>query len=65
MPHVPELELVLGGGPAAPIEAFKVAFADDDCEQRLELTVALSMPFEACRPVRGFTSYKGQRHLSG
>lgn len=34
----------LGGGPAAPIEAFEVAFADDDYEQRLELTV----PFEAC-----------------
>lgn len=23
------------------------------------------MPFEACRPVRGFPSYKGQRHYNG
>jgi acetyl-CoA C-acetyltransferase len=25
----------------------------------------LSVPFEACRPVRDFPSYKGQRHYSG
>ena len=54
MPRVPELELVLGGVPAAPIEAFEVAFADDDGEQRLELTAALSVPFESCHPVRRF-----------
>lgn len=62
---MPELELVLGGAPAAPIEAFEIAFSDDDGEQRLELTAALSVPFASCRPVREFASYKGQRHLSG
>jgi hypothetical protein len=65
MPRVPELELVLGSAPVAPIEAFEVAFADDDGEQRLELTAALSVPFESCHPVRRFPSYKGQRHLCG
>lgn len=62
---MPKLELVLGGAPAAPIEAFEVAFADDDGERRLELTAALSVPFESCCPVRGFASCKGQRHFSG
>lgn len=56
---MPELELVLGGALAAPMETFEVVFADDDGEQRLELTAALSVPFESCRPVREFTSSKG------
>ena len=60
---MPDLELVFGS--AAPIEAFEVAFADDDGEQRLELTAALSVPFDACHPVRRFPSYKSQRHLCG
>lgn len=62
---MPELELVLGGAPPAPFEAFEVAFADDEGEQRVGLPAALSVPFEVCRPVREFSSYKGQRHLSG
>jgi hypothetical protein len=58
--------VVLDGVVAAQIEAFEVAFVDDDGDQhRRELTAALSVPFESCRPVRRFASYKGQRHLCG
>ena len=46
-------------------ERFEIAFADDESEQRLPLVQAWSVPFEACRPVRQFPSYKGQRHYSG
>uniref|UniRef100_UPI003F494E4B TnsA-like heteromeric transposase endonuclease subunit n=1 Tax=Amycolatopsis sp. CA-096443 TaxID=3239919 RepID=UPI003F494E4B len=53
------------GGAPPPGERFEVAFADDDGEQRLPWTAAWSVPFESCRPVREFPSYKGQRHLSG
>lgn len=52
MPRVPRLELVIGGSPAASIEAFEVAFADDDGERRLELTAALTVPFESCHTAR-------------
>ena len=38
---------------------------DEDGEQRLALTEAWSVPFEACLPVRGFPSYKGQRNHVG
>lgn len=58
-----------GAGPrwclGRPDKVFEVAFTDEDGEQRLELTAALSVPFESCRPVREFASYRGQRHLSG
>lgn len=43
----------------------RVAFADEAGEQLLPLTEAWSVPFESCRPVRGFPSYKGQRHHAG
>lgn len=39
--------------------------ADQGVEQRLELSRAWSVPFESCLPVRGFPSYKGQRHYVG
>jgi hypothetical protein len=65
-PACPSWSWSSGGAPAAPIEAFEVVFADDDAgEQRLELTAALAVPFESCRPVRRFASDKGQRHFSG
>jgi hypothetical protein len=63
---VPKLELVQGGAPSALGAPFEVGFTDDDNgQQRLPLTAVLSVPFEACLPVRGFPSYKGQRHLNG
>ena len=65
MPGVPKLDLVHGSAPAVPGGEFEIAFADEDGEQRLELTTAWSVPFESCLPVRGFPSYKGQRHHAG
>jgi hypothetical protein len=59
MPRVPELEQVLDSVSAAQTEAFEVAFADAEGEQRRELTTALSVPFESCHPVRRFVPYKG------
>lgn len=53
---------------AAPrplLSQFEVAFAHGQDEQRLPLTMTLSVPFESCRPVRDFPSYKGRRHYSG
>lgn len=61
---VPELDYLLGGA-SASVEQFEVAFAHGQDEQRLPLTMTLSVPFESCRPVRDFPSYKGQRHYSG
>jgi hypothetical protein len=52
---MPDLELVLGGTPG---RGFEVTFADDDGEQRVVVTAALPVQFEAYRPVRGITSYK-------
>lgn len=62
---MPKLDLVRGSAPAVPGGEFEIAFADEDGEQRLELTTAWSVPFESCLPVRGFPSYKGQRHHAG
>ena len=56
---MPKLDLVRGSAPAVPGGEFEIAFADEDGEQRLELTTAWSVPFESCLPVRGFPSYKG------
>lgn len=47
------------------VERFELAYADERGEQRVALTDAWSVPFEACAPVRGFPSYKGQRHYNG
>ncbi|EWM09700.1 hypothetical protein KUTG_00004 [Kutzneria sp. 744] len=43
----------------------EVAFVTDAGEERLSLAEAWSVPFESCRPVRRFPSYKGQRHYIG
>lgn len=51
-----------GGASPALVERFELAYADEHGEQRIPLTEAWSVPFEACTPVRGFPSYKGQRH---
>jgi hypothetical protein len=62
---VPKLDLVPGGAAGPPGAGFRVAFADEAGEQLLPLTEAWSVPFESCLPVRGFPSYKGQRHHAG
>lgn len=62
---MPTLDLVPGGASLALVERFELAYADERGEQRIPLTEAWSVPFEACTPVRGFPSYKGQRHHNG
>jgi hypothetical protein len=61
------LDHLPGGAPPSLAERFELAYADADAngEQRVPLTEAWSVPFEACTPVRGFPSYKGQRHHIG
>lgn len=54
-----------GGVLAALAEQFEVGYVKEDGEQRLPLTEAWSVPFESCWPVRGFSSYKGQRNHVG
>ncbi|MGQ0841331.1 TnsA-like heteromeric transposase endonuclease subunit [Actinokineospora sp.] len=62
---MPRLDLVSGGASAATVEGFEVAFVDDAEEQRVPLTEAAMVLFESCSPVRGFPSWKGQRHHAG
>ncbi len=47
--------------------AFELCYtsAEDGVEYRVPLTEALRVPFEDCRRVREFPSYKGQGHHSG
>jgi hypothetical protein len=52
-------------GAADLAEGFEVVFTDEEGEHQLPLSDVGSVPFEACRPVRSFPSYKGQRHHSG
>jgi hypothetical protein len=59
------LDLVTGGAPPSLAERFEVGYADERGEQRVPLTEVYSVPFEDCVPVRGFQSYKGQRHFNG
>ncbi|MFC5054336.1 TnsA-like heteromeric transposase endonuclease subunit [Saccharothrix xinjiangensis] len=61
---MPELGVLPGGAPPAS-EGFELVFADEFGEQRVGLTEAWSVPLESCRPVRGFPSFKGQRHHVG
>ena len=62
---MPTLDHFPGGAPQTLAERFELAYADEGGEQRVPLTEAWSVPFEACAPVRGFPSYKGQRHFNG
>jgi hypothetical protein len=62
---VPTLDHLPGGALAAMVERFELGYVDECGEQRVPLTEAWSVPFEACTPVRGFPSYKGQRHHNG
>ncbi|WP_443051338.1 hypothetical protein [Streptomyces sp. NBC_00234] len=47
------------------MNGFEVGWRDDHGEHRLPLADAVSVPFEAGRPVRSFPSYRGQRHFPG
>ncbi|HET6285835.1 MAG TPA: TnsA-like heteromeric transposase endonuclease subunit [Amycolatopsis sp.] len=60
-----DVDLAADPGAADLAEGFEVVFTDDEGEHRLPLVDAGSVPFELCRPVRSFPSYKGQRHYSG
>lgn len=62
---MPKLDLVAGSAPPVLAEQFEVGYVDDGGQQRLPLTDAWSVPFEACRPARRFPSYKGQRNHIG
>ncbi|WP_223522216.1 MULTISPECIES: TnsA-like heteromeric transposase endonuclease subunit [Nocardia] len=56
------------GGAARPSEGgeFEIGYVEvDSGEQRAALAAVWGVPFEACLPVRGFPSYKGQRNLVG
>ncbi|MFH8474551.1 hypothetical protein [Streptomyces sp. NPDC018000] len=56
---------VLEGTKPSQVDGFEVGWRDDQGEHRLPLADAVSVPFEAGRPVRGFPSYRGQRHFPG
>uniref|UniRef100_UPI001009E285 TnsA-like heteromeric transposase endonuclease subunit n=1 Tax=Streptomyces roseicoloratus TaxID=2508722 RepID=UPI001009E285 len=59
------LRSVTGGVPS-PGAGFEVAYTDrDGGEHRVDLCDAAAVPFEGCRPVRSFPSWKGQRNYPG
>lgn len=62
---MPTLADLPGRAPELLAGRFELAYADERGEQRVALTEAWPVAFEACRPVRGFSSYKGQRHHHG
>ncbi|MGW0995055.1 TnsA-like heteromeric transposase endonuclease subunit [Streptomyces sp. NPDC002523] len=47
------------------VGGFEVGWRDADDEHRRPLAEAVSVAFEDGRPVRGFPSYRGQRHFPG
>lgn len=55
----------LEGKKPSQVDGFEVGWRDDQGEHRQPLADAVSVPFEAGRPVRGFPSYRGQRHFPG
>ncbi|KAB1941143.1 TnsA-like heteromeric transposase endonuclease subunit [Micromonospora sp. ALFpr18c] len=60
------LRALPGGVAGLAGDGFEVGFiTEDGVERRLLLTGAWAVPFERCRPVRRFASYKGQKHHSG
>lgn len=56
---------VLEGTKPSQVDGFEVGWRDAKGEHRLPLADAVSVPFEAGRPVRDFPSYRGQRHFPG
>jgi hypothetical protein len=63
--HVVELSVVAGRAATVPLGEFEVVYADENGEQRIDLIDTWRVPLESACPVRGFPSYKGQRHHSG
>jgi hypothetical protein len=62
---VVKLSLTTGKAAPVPVGEFKVVYADEGGEHRVDLIDAWRVPLESGSPVRGFPSYKGQRHHSG
>lgn len=60
------LELISGGAPVALSSEFEVGFAGEHGVQaRVGLADAALLAFERAAPVRGFPSYRRQRHFPG
>jgi hypothetical protein len=55
----------LEGSAPLQVDGFEVGWRDDRGEHRRSLEDAVSVAFEEGRPVRGFPSYRGQRHFPG
>jgi hypothetical protein len=55
----------LEGSASSQVDGFEVGWRDAEGEYRRPLTEAVSVAFEEGRPVRGFPSYRGQRHFPG
>ncbi|MET9530858.1 TnsA-like heteromeric transposase endonuclease subunit [Streptomyces sp. NPDC006649] len=55
----------LEGAKPSQVDGFEVSWRDEEGEHRLPLADAVSVEFETGRPVRGFPSYRGQRHFPG
>ncbi|WP_405681391.1 hypothetical protein [Streptomyces sp. NBC_01238] len=47
------------------VDQFEAGWRDDEGEHRRPLADVVSVEFEAGLPVRGFPSYRGQRHFPG
>lgn len=56
---------VLEGAAPSRVGGFEVGWRDDEGEHRRPLADAVSVEFEVGLPVRGFPSYRGQRHFPG
>ncbi|MGO4459899.1 TnsA-like heteromeric transposase endonuclease subunit [Streptomyces sp. M-16] len=55
----------LAGSAPAGVDAFEVGWRDAGGEYRRPLSEVAMVAFEAGLPVRGFPSYRGQRHFPG
>ncbi|MEU9713556.1 TnsA-like heteromeric transposase endonuclease subunit [Streptomyces sp. NPDC047967] len=55
----------LEGSAPSQVDGFEVGWRDAAGEHRRLLSEAVSVAFEEGRPVRGFPSYRGQRHFPG
>ncbi|MGW7633711.1 TnsA-like heteromeric transposase endonuclease subunit [Streptomyces griseoincarnatus] len=56
---------VLEGAAPSRVGGFEVGWRNDEGEHRRPLADAVSVEFEVGLPVRGFPSYRGQRHFPG
>nr|WP_249375704.1 TnsA-like heteromeric transposase endonuclease subunit [Streptomyces sp. I05A-00742] len=56
---------MLEGAKPSQLDGFEVGWRDEEGGHRQPLAGAVSVEFEAGLPVRGFPSYRGQRHFPG